>query len=99
MPLRHLFQEHEHRKRFAPLPRSPISTLTPLLTQIFDTTFCGSWAGAVWGQSSCATVDASCADYVARNPQAYADGYWLVVGFPGRCPFREVAADRRDRTP
>ncbi|MCJ1315309.1 hypothetical protein MMC15_000626 [Xylographa vitiligo] len=45
---------------------------------IFDTTFCGSWAGAVWGQSSCATVDASCADYVARNPQAYADGYWLV---------------------
>ncbi|MCJ1437278.1 hypothetical protein MMC27_006664 [Xylographa pallens] len=45
---------------------------------IFDTTFCGSWAGAVWAQSYCATVDASCTDYVARNPQAYADGYWLV---------------------
>ncbi|MCJ1283511.1 hypothetical protein MMC26_002841 [Xylographa opegraphella] len=45
---------------------------------IFDTTFCGSWAGAVWGQSYCATVDASCSDYVAKNPQAYADGYWLV---------------------
>ncbi|MCJ1404530.1 hypothetical protein MMC11_007756 [Xylographa trunciseda] len=46
---------------------------------IFDTTFCGSWAGAVWPQSYCATVDASCTDYVAKNPQAYADGYWLVV--------------------
>ncbi|MCJ1377588.1 hypothetical protein MMC17_000683 [Xylographa soralifera] len=45
---------------------------------IFDTTFCGSWAGAVWAQSYCATVDASCTDYVANNPQAYADGYWLV---------------------
>lgn len=48
-------------------------------TQIFDTTFCGSWAGNVWAQSYCATVDASCVDYVAKNPQAYANGYWLVV--------------------
>ncbi|MCJ1473027.1 hypothetical protein MMC13_001676 [Lambiella insularis] len=45
---------------------------------IFDTTFCGSWAGNVWAQSYCATADASCQDYVARNPQVYADGYWLV---------------------
>ncbi|MCJ1246138.1 hypothetical protein MMC30_003343 [Trapelia coarctata] len=45
---------------------------------IFDTTFCGAWAGAVWPQSYCGTVDSSCVDYVAKNPQAFADGYWLV---------------------
>jgi hypothetical protein len=40
---------------------------------VFDTTFCGSWAGAVYdGPGS------SCTDYVANNPGAFQGAYWGV---------------------
>ncbi|KAF2141508.1 glycoside hydrolase family 16 protein [Aplosporella prunicola CBS 121167] len=47
---------------------------------VFDTTFCGQWAGAVWASGGCAGVTgrASCVDYVANDPGAFADAYWLV---------------------
>lgn len=45
---------------------------------IFDTTFCGSWAGAVWGSGSCGSLASSCEAYVADNPAAFTDAYWLV---------------------
>ncbi|KAF7134188.1 hypothetical protein CNMCM5793_005867 [Aspergillus hiratsukae] len=45
---------------------------------IFDTTFCGAWAGAVWGSGSCASIDSSCEDYVANNPSAFAGAYWEI---------------------
>ncbi|MCJ1388248.1 hypothetical protein MMC18_001093 [Xylographa bjoerkii] len=61
-----------------PSTRCLFDTYFKNMNIIFDTTFCGSWAGAVWARSYCATVDASCTDYVAKNPQAYADGYRLV---------------------
>ncbi|KAF7588635.1 hypothetical protein BBP40_005446 [Aspergillus hancockii] len=44
---------------------------------IFDTTFCGDWAGGVWGSSSCASKG-SCTDFVANNPSAFAEAYWRV---------------------
>ena len=68
-------------------------------TQIFDTTFCGSWAGAVWAGSYCATVDASCTDYVAKNPKAFADGYWLVVSTAPFLIYKVSWVQRRDRAP
>lgn len=41
---------------------------------IFDTTFCGDWANAVWSSdATCASKAATCADYVAGNPGAFAD--------------------------
>lgn len=46
---------------------------------IFDTTFCGDYAGNVWGQSAtCSALASSCNDYVANNPGAFANAYWEV---------------------
>jgi hypothetical protein len=44
---------------------------------VFDTTFCGDWAGAVWGSSSCAS-QGSCEGYVGANPGAFAPAYWTI---------------------
>jgi len=44
---------------------------------VFDTTFCGDWAGAVWGSSSCANLG-SCEGYVGGNPSAFAPAYWTI---------------------
>jgi len=45
---------------------------------IFDTTFCGSWAGNVWGNGACASAASTCDEYVANNPGAFVDAYWLI---------------------
>ncbi|KAJ4293241.1 hypothetical protein N0V90_008523 [Kalmusia sp. IMI 367209] len=45
---------------------------------IFDITFCGDWAGGVWGSTSCASINPSCNAYVAQQPQSFGDSYWLV---------------------
>ncbi|KAF2000239.1 glycoside hydrolase family 16 protein [Amniculicola lignicola CBS 123094] len=45
---------------------------------VFDITFCGDWAGAVWGESACAKKNPSCKGYVASQPTAFASSYWLV---------------------
>jgi hypothetical protein len=42
-------------------------------TQIFDITFCGDWAGSVWGSSSCASINPSCNAYVASQPQSFVE--------------------------
>jgi hypothetical protein len=44
---------------------------------VFDTTFCGDWAGSVWSNGACASKG-SCVSYVANNPQAFVDSYWLI---------------------
>ncbi|KAE8351844.1 concanavalin A-like lectin/glucanase domain-containing protein [Aspergillus coremiiformis] len=44
---------------------------------VFDTTFCGDWAGGIWGRGSCASKG-SCNDWVANNPSAFADAYWRL---------------------
>ena len=45
---------------------------------VFDTTFCGDWAGSVWGQSGCASQASTCEAYVAGNPWAYKNSYWSI---------------------
>ena len=46
---------------------------------VFDTTFCGDWAGAVWGQdSTCSAKAATCQDYVQNNPSAFQSAYWSI---------------------
>jgi hypothetical protein len=49
---------------------------------IFDTTFCGQWAGEqAWTSSGCAaSYGSSCSAYVQNNPSAFAESYWLVNG-------------------
>ncbi|KAL2008411.1 hypothetical protein VTN00DRAFT_6605 [Thermoascus crustaceus] len=50
---------------------------------IFDTTFCGDWAGGVYGSSGCPMSNPSnalesCTNYVALNPTAYKNAYWEI---------------------
>jgi hypothetical protein len=45
---------------------------------IFDTTFCGQWAGVDWTTSSCASLATTCEAYVTNNPSAFADAYWAI---------------------
>jgi hypothetical protein len=47
--------------------------------QVFDTTFCGDWAGNVWsGDAVCSSQASSCQSFVQDNPSAFTDAYWLV---------------------
>lgn len=43
------------------------------LNIVFDITFCGDWAGGVWGSTSCAQINPSCNAYVASQPQSFGD--------------------------
>lgn len=48
---------------------------------ILDTTFCGDWAGGVFGDSGCPLSDESnpmqsCVNYVAENPKEFKNAYW-----------------------
>jgi len=45
---------------------------------IFDTTFCGDWAGSVWSSSTCTSLASTCDAYVAANPTAFQQAYWLI---------------------
>ncbi|RKF56139.1 Endo-1,3-beta-glucanase [Erysiphe neolycopersici] len=51
---------------------------------VIDSAFCGNWAGqdAFWQQTSCYKSDPAkyptCSSYVAANPAAYKESYWLV---------------------
>jgi hypothetical protein len=45
----------------------------------FDTTFCGDWAGNVWGSDPvCSKLAANCVDYVAQHPEAFQELYWII---------------------
>ncbi|KAH0589413.1 hypothetical protein H2248_005170 [Termitomyces sp. 'cryptogamus'] len=43
---------------------------------IFDLTFCGDWAGAVWGTSGCGS--GTCQDFVDNNPENFKEAYWEI---------------------
>ena len=49
---------------------------------VFDTTFCGDWAGGVFGKSGCPMTDAdsfqSCHNFVANNPSKFEETYWDI---------------------
>jgi hypothetical protein len=48
---------------------------------VFDTTFCGDWAGRVWDTDrACAALAPTCEEFVGGNPEVFADAYWLVRG-------------------
>lgn len=58
---------------------------------VFDTTFCGDWAGNVYGSSGCPMYNNadgtskgpiySCVEYVGKNPKAFKDTYWKINSF------------------
>ncbi|KAK8139638.1 Endo-1-3(4)-beta-glucanase [Apiospora sp. TS-2023a] len=46
---------------------------------VFNTAFCGDWAGKVWSQDPvCSKLAPTCQQYVAQNPAAFKDAYWLI---------------------
>jgi len=46
---------------------------------VFDTTFCGEWAGAVWSSDPvCSSKASTCEAFVQNNPSAFKDAYWSV---------------------
>jgi len=47
---------------------------------IFDTTFCGEWAGKVWEEGGCAkkTGVATCEEWVEKHPEEFKEAYWAV---------------------
>ena len=47
---------------------------------VFDTTFCGDWAGKTWSSSSCSSKANTCENFVANNPGAFQDAFWSVTG-------------------
>ncbi|KAJ5102504.1 hypothetical protein N7532_003033 [Penicillium argentinense] len=48
----------------------------------FDVTFCGDWAGGVFGDSGCPATSSdsfqSCHNYVANHPAAFKETYWEI---------------------
>ncbi|KAL8782187.1 MAG: hypothetical protein Q9213_005623 [Squamulea squamosa] len=49
------------------------------LNIIFNTAFCGDWAGAAWNQSAtCMKKAPTCQQYVQNNPEAFKDAFWLI---------------------
>lgn len=48
------------------------------MQMIFNTTFCGDWAGKIWSKGSCAAKAPTCENYVMNNPEAFDEAYWLV---------------------
>lgn len=48
---------------------------------VFDTTFCGEWAGKVWDDGCAAKTGVkTCQEFVRENPEKFADAYWEVKG-------------------
>ncbi|KNG44113.1 glycoside hydrolase family 16 protein [Stemphylium lycopersici] len=47
---------------------------------VFDTTFCGQWAGSqdVWESGTCGQKADTCEEWVKNNPEAFADAYWTI---------------------
>lgn len=49
---------------------------------VFDVTFCGDWAGGVFGESGCPMTSSdsfqSCHNYVASHPAAFKETYWEI---------------------
>ena len=48
------------------------------LNIVFDTTFCGDWAGKVWANSSCAALAPTCEEFVTKNRSAFQEMYWAI---------------------
>ncbi|KAJ5772731.1 hypothetical protein N7457_007627 [Penicillium paradoxum] len=45
---------------------------------IFNTNLCG-WAGNVWSSNAeCSAKASTCEEYVAQNPSAFSEAYWLI---------------------
>jgi hypothetical protein len=65
---------------YFPSTNCPMSQMFGPHNIIIDLTFCGDWAGAVYGSSGCPS---NCVDYVNNNPSSFKNAYfdfaWLKI--------------------
>ncbi|KAH9879897.1 hypothetical protein J1614_001921 [Plenodomus biglobosus] len=63
-------------------PNCPFTDRFKDLKVIFDTTFCGQWAGREWERGGCAakTGVETCEAYVRDFPEVFEKAYWEVAG-------------------
>ena len=47
---------------------------------IFNTAFCGEWAGKEWDTCAKKTAVSTCNDFVQDNPDAFQEAYWEIAG-------------------
>ncbi|OQV03059.1 hypothetical protein CLAIMM_08157 [Cladophialophora immunda] len=47
---------------------------------VVNIALCGDWTDGDWATSECAALAPTCQDYVANNPQAFKEAYWLIGG-------------------
>ncbi len=46
---------------------------------VFDSTFCGDWAGREWSKDNVCSVKApTCEEYVKNNPKAFTEAFWTI---------------------
>ena len=45
---------------------------------VFNTAFCGDWAGNEWTTGSCKEKAPTCDEYVRDNPEAFAEAHWTI---------------------
>ncbi|KAL8726672.1 MAG: hypothetical protein Q9181_005953 [Wetmoreana brouardii] len=46
---------------------------------VFDTTFCGDWAGNTWSSDPvCSAKAATCEEFVQNNPKAFEEAFWTI---------------------
>ncbi|CAL3966989.1 hypothetical protein PZA11_003427 [Diplocarpon coronariae] len=65
-------------------------------TIVVNTTFCGKWAGQVWGtDDTCSSLAETCDAYVAANPKAFETTFWQINSIKVYQP--NMGAKKRDR--
>ncbi|KAF2130038.1 glycoside hydrolase family 16 protein [Dothidotthia symphoricarpi CBS 119687] len=63
---------------------------------IFDTTFCGEWAGKDWEKSCAAKTGVkTCEEYVRENPEVYKEAYWEIKGLKWYQKEKEAKRDAK----
>ncbi|KAI1845247.1 hypothetical protein JX265_005402 [Neoarthrinium moseri] len=66
---------------------------------VFNTDFCGDWAGQVWStDSTCSSLASTCASYVAANPGDFKEAFWLINSVKVFSP-NGSGTTKRDVTP
>ncbi|KAI0383948.1 glycoside hydrolase family 16 protein [Hypomontagnella monticulosa] len=61
---------------------------------VFDTTMCGDWAGKVFADDPvCRAKAPTCQEYVANNPAAFKNSYWLINSVK---VYSDASAQKRD---
>ena len=60
---------------------------------VLNIALCGDWTNGQWATSECAALAPTCQDYVANNPAAFLNSFWLLGGIQVYEPVSDGAAN------